>query len=143
MDAPTQSGSVAIIITPVKRFKSDVGYDINSVNGSRFYNDARDVAGSLVSTYETPFVSVAWTVRPGWIWNAQYKFYGYGEGGPSGAPCCSTADPAPGTPTVPVVPCNDASLAGTQTGLTISPAGETAPRNFHANVVTLGMHYAF
>ncbi len=143
MDAPTQSGSVAIIFTPVKRFKSDVGYDINSVNGSRFYNDARDVAGSLVSTYETPFVSVAWTVRPGWIWSAQYKFYGYGEGGPSGAPYCSTADPAPGTPTVPVVPCNDASLAGTQTGLTISPAGETAPRNFHANVVTLGMHYAF
>ena len=26
---------------------------------------------------------------------------------------------------------------------TISPAGETAPRNFHANNVTLGVHYEF
>jgi hypothetical protein len=34
-------------------------------------------------------------------------------------------------------------LAGLQTGLTISPAGETAPRNFHANNVTMGLHYEF
>jgi hypothetical protein len=39
-----------------------------------------------------------------------------------------------------VVPC--ASLTA-QTGLTESPAGETAPRNFHANNVTLGLHYEF
>jgi hypothetical protein len=30
-----------------------------------------------------------------------------------------------------------------QPGLRISPAGETAPRNFHANLVTLGLHYEF
>lgn len=142
VDAPTQSGSVAISYSPVKRLKSDFGYNINSVNGSRFYNDARDVAGSLVSTYQTPFVGLAWTVRPGWVWNAQYKFYGYGEGGPSGAPYCSTSNPTPGNP-VPVVACNDPSLTGLQTGMTIPPAGETAPRNFHANIVTVGMHYAF
>lgn len=142
-DAPTQSASAAITLSPNKVIHSNIGYNISSVDGSRFYNDARDVAGSLVSTYQSPFVSVAWTVRPGWIWKAQYNYFGYGEGGPSGAPYCSTSDPKPGTPTVPVVPCNSASLAGTQTGLTISPAGETTPRNFHANNVMLGFHYEF
>jgi hypothetical protein len=143
MDAPTQYGSAAVSLAPVNRFKSQVGYRISSVNGSRFYNDARDVAGSLVSTWQSPFVSAAWTVRPNWIWKAEYNFYGYGEGGPSGAPLCSTSVPQTAGGSVPVVPCNSSALAGLQTGLTISPAGETAPRNFHANSVTLGMHYEF
>jgi hypothetical protein len=39
-----------------------------------------------------------------------------------------------------VAPCSSLSQ---QTGMTISPAGETAPRNFHANNVTLGFHYEF
>jgi hypothetical protein len=59
------------------------------VNGTRFYNDPRDVAGSLVSTYQSPFVNFAWTARPGLTWKAEYNFYGYGEGGPSGAALCS------------------------------------------------------
>jgi hypothetical protein len=122
---------------------SNIGYRISSVDGSRFYNDARDVAGSLVSTWQTPFVNVAWTVHPGWIWNVEYKFYGYGEGGPSGAQYCATSNPTAASPTVPVVACNSSTLAGLQTGMTISPAGETAPRNFHGNVVTLGFHYEF
>ncbi len=142
MDAPTQYGSAAITVTPVSRLQSSIGYLISSVSGSRFYNDARDVAGSLVSTYQSPYVNLAWTVHPSWIWKAEYNFYGYGEGGPSGAPYCSTSNPTPGSP-VPVVPCNSPVLAGLQTGLTISPAGETAPRNFHANNVTLGFHYEF
>ena len=143
MDAPTQSGSVALALSPVSRLHSNIGYRISSVDGSRFYNDARDVAGSLVSTWQTPFVNVAWTVHPGWIWNAEYKFYGYGEGGPSGAQYCATSNPTAASPTVPVVACNSSTLAGLQTGMTISPAGETAPRNFHGNVVTLGFHYEF
>ncbi len=96
MDAPTQSGSVAVRVSPNAKFASNIGYRINSVNGSRFYNDPRDVAGSLVSTYQSPFVNVAWTVHPGFIWKAEYNFYGYGEGGPSGAAYCSTTNPTPG-----------------------------------------------
>jgi hypothetical protein len=36
-------------------------------------------------------------------------------------------------------------VAGTggQTGMTISPAGETAPRNFHASNISLGVHWEF
>lgn len=143
MDAPTNSGSVAFTLSPTKTVRSNIGYNISSVNGSRFYNDARDVAGSLVSTYQSPFVDFSWTSRPGLTWKAEYNFYGYGEGGPSGAQYCSTQDPTAANPTVPVVPCDSPSLGGAQTGLTISPAGETAPRNFHANIVTLGVHYEF
>ncbi len=142
MDAPTQYGSVALSLSPTDRIHAGIGYTISSVNGSRFFNDARDVNGSLVSSYQSPYVRVAWAVRKNWIWNAEYNYYGYGEGGPSGAKYCSTSNPTPGSP-VTVVPCNDPSLAGLQTGLTISPAGETSPRNFHANNVTMGMHYEF
>jgi hypothetical protein len=137
--APTQSGSAALTLSPVKTFKSNIGYNISSVNGSRFYNDPRDVAGSLVSTYQSPFVNIAWTVHPGLTWKAEYNFYGYGEGGPSGAQLCSAANP---TPTAPVTPVSCSTLPN-QTGMNISPAGETAPRNFHANNVTLGLHYEF
>ncbi len=144
MNAPTQFGSVGVHLSPTPKLQSSLGYTISSVNGTRFFNDARDVNGSLVSTYQSPYVNVAYTVRKNWIWNAQYNYYGYGEGGPSGAAYCTTSTtlPVPGTP-APVVPCNSPTLAGLQTGLTISPAGETAPRNFHANNLTLGMRYDF
>ncbi len=134
--APTQYGSGALTLTLNKSLKSNIGYNINSVNGSRFFNDARQVNGSLVSTYQSPFVEVAWMVHPGLTWNATYNFYGYGEGGPSGPQYCSTST----SPTATPVLCTSLPY---QTGLTISPAGETAPRNFHANNVTMGMHYQF
>jgi hypothetical protein len=136
--------NLGVHLSPTPKLQGGLGYTISSVNGTRFFNDARDVNGSLVSTYQSPYVNVAYSVRKNWIWNAQYNYYGYGEGGPSGAALCTTSTtlPVPGT-AAPVVPCNDPSLAGIQTGLTISPAGETTPRNFHANNVTLGMRYDF
>ncbi len=144
MNAPTQYGTVALNVNPVKNVRSTLGYNISSVQGSRFYNDARDVAGSLISTYQTPYAKVSWTVHNGLVWDAEYDYYGYGEGGPSGAPYCSTSNtlPTPGNPS-PVVPCDSPTLLGLQTGRMISPTGETAPRIFHANLVTLGMHYEF
>ena len=139
MDAPTQYGSAAISLNPSDPVQWRVGYHITSVDGSRFYNDARDVAGSLVSKYQTPFVSVAYKVRSDWTWKAEYDHYGYGEGGVSGAPLCSTSNP---TPTAParVVACNALPF---QTGQTLTSAGETAARAFHANNLTIGMHYEF
>jgi hypothetical protein len=138
MDAPTQYGSLALSFSPVKSIHSNVGYRISSVTGNQFFNDARAVNGSLDSTYQSPFVSLAWTVHPGWIVKAEYNYFGYGEGGPSGSPLCSTSTSTTST----VVPCNSPTLTG-PTGLTESPAGLSAPRNFHANNVTLGMHYEF
>jgi hypothetical protein len=144
-DAPTQFGSVALMLSPNTKVRSNIGYRISSVNGSRFYNDPRDVAGSLVSTYQTPFVNLAYTVHPGLIFKGEYNYFGYGEGGPSGSQYCSSTNPTPTVPSKPVLCSSLAGVAGTggQTGMTISPAGETAPRNFHANNVTLGVHYEF
>jgi hypothetical protein len=138
MNAPTQYGSVALTLSPVKRIHSNVGYRISAVSGTQFFNDARAVNGSLQSAYQSPFVNLAWTVHPGWIVKAEYNYFGYGEGGPSGSPFCSTSTSTTST----VVPCNSPTLTG-PTGLTESPAGLSAPRNFHANNVTLGMHYEF
>ncbi len=138
MDAPTQYASVGLTYSPNKTIHSGVGYRISAVSGSQFFSDAQQVNGSLQSAYQSPYVNVAWTVHPGLIWRMDYNFYGYGEGGASGAPFCSTATSATAT----VVPCNSSTLTG-PTGLTESPAGMSAPRNFHANNVTLSMHYEF
>jgi hypothetical protein len=139
MDAPTQYTSMALAWTPVKTVHTDIGYRISAVSGNQFFNDAQEVNGSLQSAYQSPYVNFAWTVHPGLIWRAEYNFYGYGEGGPSGAPFCSLATNA----TTAVVPCNSSTLNGLPTGLTEPSSGLTAPRNFHANNVTLSMHYEF
>ncbi|MGA8041757.1 MAG: hypothetical protein WCA37_03045 [Terracidiphilus sp.] len=136
MSAPTNTGSVGVTYSPMDKLHSGVGYRISSVDGNQFFNDARAVQGSLNSTDQSPFVNVAWTVRPGWIWKAQYDFYGYGEGGPAGPQYCSTTTALTST----VVPCVSLPYP---TGLTLPPSGLTAPRNFHANNVTFQMHYEF
>lgn len=141
-DAPTQYGSASIVLSPNPKLHSDLGYRISSVNGSRFFTDASDVNGSAVSTYQTPFVSASWTVRPGLIWKAEYNYFGYGEGGRSGAQYCNN------NPTLTVnatseavVPCS--SVANTAMSAATPVYGFTAPRNFHANDFTLSMHYDF
>jgi hypothetical protein len=138
MDAPTQYASFGVTYTPNKVLRSGLGYRISAVSGNQFFSDAQQVNGSLQSAYQSPYLNVAWTVHPGLVWRAEYNFYGYGEGGPSGAPFCSTSTTATST----VVPCNSSTLTG-PTGLTESPAGMSAPRNFHANNLTLAIHYEF
>jgi len=127
---------VAFTMSPVKQIHSNIGYRISDVSGNQFFNDARAVNGSLDSKYQSPFVNLAWTIHPGWVWKAEYNYFGYGEGGPSGSPDCSTST----TTTSTVVPCTSLPEP---TGLTESSAGLSAPRNFHANDVTLGIHYEF
>jgi hypothetical protein len=141
-DAPTQFGSAAVTLSPNKKLTSNLGYRISSVNGSRFFTDAADVNGSTVSSYQTPYVSAEWTVRPGFIWKGEYDYYGYGEGGRSGAQWCN-ANPglALGSTSAPVVPCS--SVANTAMNSATPLYGFTAPRNFHANNVLLGFHYEF
>ena len=136
MDAPTQYVSAAISLSPVAKFHSNIGYRVSAVNGNQFFNDARAVNGSLDSKYQSPFLNVAWTIHPGLVWRAEYNYFGYGEGGPSGSQYCSTST----TLTSTVVPCTSLPEP---TGLTESSAGLSAPRNFHANNVVLGVHYEF
>ena len=136
MHAPTNIGSASITTKLSEKVQSNVGYMISSVNGSRFFNDARDVNGSMVSTWQTPFFNVNYTMHPGLVWKAEYNFYGYGEGGSSGAPLCSLAT----SPTASITPCSSSPFP---TGVKLGSAGATDPRNFHANNVILGVHYEF
>jgi hypothetical protein len=138
MDAPTQFASVGANYSPNAKVRTSAGYRISAVSGNQFFADAQQVNGSLQSTYQSPYLNVAWRVRPGWVWKAEYNYYGYGEGGPSGAPFCSNSTSL----TSVVLPCNSPALTG-PTGLTEPSSGLTAPRNVHANIVTLGMHYEF
>jgi len=140
MDAPTQFVSAAVRISPVDKIHTSLGYRISKVNGTRFFNDARDVNGSLVSAYQSPFANIAWTIRKGWIMKAEYNFFLYGEGGPSGSPFCSTSTSVTGESSI--VPCTSATLTG-PTGLTEPTSGLTASRTFRANNVTISMHYEF
>jgi hypothetical protein len=130
MDAPTQSASVGLALSPVRSIHAQVGYRISAVSGNQFFTDALQVNGSLQSAYQTPYVHVAWTVHPGWVWSANYDYYGYGEGGPSGAKYCSYTTSA-------------AAAANPFPCALNPPSGPSAPRNFHANLVTLSMHYEF
>jgi hypothetical protein len=138
MDAPTQYASVGANYSPNKKIRTAAGYRISSVSGNQFFANAQQVNGSLQSAYQSPYLNIAWTIHPGWIWKAEYNYYGYGEGGPSGAPFCSTST----TLTSVVVPCNSPTLTG-PTGLTEPSSGLSAPRNMHANILTLSMHYEF
>jgi hypothetical protein len=142
-DAPTQYGSVAFMYSPVKQVHSNLGYRFNSINGSRFFTDAGDVNGSLVSTYQSPYLNFSWESRPGLIWKADYNFFGYGEGGRSGAQYCNDNPAlAVGTSgTAPVVACSSVPNTAMSPGTPVF--GFTAPRNFHANNVVLGVHYQF
>ena len=135
MHAPTNIASAAFTMN-IQKVQTNIGYMISDVNGSRFFNDARDVNGSMVSKWQTPFLNVSYTMHPGLVFKAEYNYYGYGEGGPSGAPLCSFAT----SPTAAITPC---ALSPYPTGLTIGPTGATLPRNFHANNVTLGVHKEF
>jgi hypothetical protein len=138
MDAPTQYASFGVTYSPNKVLRSGLGYRISAVSGNQFFSDAQQVNGSLQSAYQSPYLNLAWTVHPGLVWRADYNFYGYGEGGPSGAPFCSTSTLTTST----VVPCNSSTLTG-PTGLTEPSSGLSAPRNFHANNLTLAIHYEF
>jgi hypothetical protein len=136
MDAPTQYVSAAVTLSPAGKVHSSIGYRISAVSGTQFFNDARSVNGSLNSKYQSPYVNLAWTIHPGWIWKGEYNYFGYGEGGPSGPQFCSNST----TLTSAVVPCTSLPEA---TGLTEPASGLTAPRTFRANNVTIGMHYEF
>ncbi|MGA6980098.1 MAG: hypothetical protein WBZ11_00950 [Candidatus Sulfotelmatobacter sp.] len=140
MNAPTQYASVALALSPNVKFHANIGYRISSLTGSRFFNDPRDVNGSLISTYLSPFLNLSYAITKSLILKGEYNYFGYGEGGPSGAEYCNPSSALPTlTIPAPVVPCS--TLPNTAMN---GPAyGFTAPRNFHANNLTVGVHYEF
>lgn len=83
-DAPTEFGSASIMLAPAKQVRTNVGFRVSGVNGNTVYDNPRQVPGALQSQYISPFANVAWTVHPGWMWKADWNYYGYGEDGAIG-----------------------------------------------------------
>jgi hypothetical protein len=103
-DTPTQFGSAAFVLSPVKQFRTSFGYRVSAVEGQTEFLNPLEVPGSLQSRYQTPYVNLAWKLTPAWMAKGDYNYYGYGES---------------------------------------SAVGPTAPRNFHGNIYTLGVHYEY
>ncbi len=139
MDAPTQHGTVGLVLNPTEKMNYGVGYTVSSVAGNQFFTDARAVNGSLNSLYQTPYVNVNYTIHPGLVLKGEYNYYGYGEGGPSGAQYCTLNSVATAAASN-VVSCSSMTVS---TGMNSTSAGMTAPRTFHANNISLGIHYEF
>ncbi|WP_420237818.1 hypothetical protein ACOBR2_19860 [Telmatobacter bradus] len=137
--APTQYGTAGVTVSPNDKVTYGAGYRINSVAGSQFFTDARAVNGAMQSKYQTPYANVAWTVHPGLTWKAEYNYFGYSEASTSGAQYCTMASVATASSSN-IVPCSSLSVS---TGINAGSAGMTAPRNFHANNIALGLHYEF
>lgn len=83
-DAPTEYGLVGVILAPVKRLRANLGYSISSVNGSTEFLNPLEVAGSLQSKYQTPYVNVTFTLYDGMSLKAYWNHYQYDEPGLSG-----------------------------------------------------------
>ena len=83
-DAPTQFGSLAFMVAPVKRVRLNGGYRMSAVNGNSDAMNIRQVNGSLQSQYQSPFANVIVDIQKNWSWKANYNYYGYGEGSPIG-----------------------------------------------------------
>jgi hypothetical protein len=79
-NTPTQSGSIGLAWMPSKRVHTSGGYQMTATNGTSDLINIRQVNGSLQSQFQSPFATVAVDIAPNWVWKADYKHYGYGEG---------------------------------------------------------------
>ena len=82
--APTQYGSIGLMLMPAKRLRTSAGYRMSAVDGTATMINPRQVPGSLQSQYQSPYASVAWMVHKNWTWKGDWNYYGYGEGTPIG-----------------------------------------------------------
>ncbi len=82
--APTQFGSIGIMLAPTKRLRFNAGYRMNATNGTATFINISEVPGALQSQYQTPYGHVVFEVASGWFWKADYNYYSYGEGTPIG-----------------------------------------------------------
>jgi hypothetical protein len=83
-DSPTEYGAFSIMLAPIKAVRSNIGYRISGVNGNTVYDNPQQVPGALQSQYMSPYMNIAWTVHPGWVWKGDWNYYGYGEDGAIG-----------------------------------------------------------
>ncbi|HVZ59386.1 MAG TPA: hypothetical protein VG892_01255, partial [Terriglobales bacterium] len=102
--AVTHFGHFAAMVHPVKRLTTELGYSINSVDGTSLLLNPLAPLGPLRSQYHQPWASVAVAITSQISGKAAWNYWGYNED---------------------------------------SAVGPTAPRDFHANISTVSLRYAF
>ncbi len=118
----------AVTVSPVKAIRSSLGYNLNYVDGSRFYNDPREVAGSLHSTYQSPFASRGVDGPSRIHLECTVQLLRLRRRRAFGRAVLQHSESGAAAP-VNVVACNSPALAGLQTGLTLPASGETCSRD--------------
>lgn len=83
-NAPTQFGSIGLMLAPVKRVRLNGGYRMSAVNGTSDFINIRQVSGSLQSQFQSPYANLVIDIAPNWSWKADYNYYDFGEGSPVG-----------------------------------------------------------
>lgn len=75
-------GSAQVLMKPVKRLATKVGYSIVSVNGGATLLNPLQPYGSLKSNYHRPLAEVQFEIAPNWTAIARWNYYEYVEKSP-------------------------------------------------------------
>ncbi len=81
---PTHFGSASLMLAPIRKVRANIGYTMTASEGNGEILNARQIPGSLQSTYQSPFAELALNLAPEWTWKGAWNYYGYGEGSPVG-----------------------------------------------------------
>ena len=105
----------AVNYTPSKIMRFNGGYRINDLNGSAELLNPYNSPGAIFSKMVSPFADLQIRIADGWYWHGNWEHHGYNEGGPSGG-----------------------SVGGN-----FIPGSVLPSRDFHGEVITLSVKYAF
>jgi hypothetical protein len=75
-------GSATLLLKPVRRLTTNLGYSIVSANGNATILNPLQPFGTLKSNYHRPLAEVQFEVAPGWSTIARWNYYEYLEKNP-------------------------------------------------------------
>jgi hypothetical protein len=114
-NAPADFFIGAVNYAPSKILRFNGGFRITELNGSAELLNPYNPPGALLSKNVSPFADMQIRIADGWYWHGNWEHHGYNEGGPSGGSYANVFVPGSVLPS----------------------------RDFHGDVVTLSVKYAF
>jgi hypothetical protein len=114
-NAPADFFIAAMNYAPSKLLRFNAGFRINDLNGSAELLNPYNPPGALFSKTVSPYADLQVHIAPQWSWHGNWEHHGYNEGGPTGG----------------------------FTGGNFVPGSVLPSRDFHGEVITLSVKYAF
>ena len=75
----THFGSASLVLKPIPRITTKLGYNITKVDGSTLILNPLQPLGPLASAFQLPMAAVAFDLAKGWTWNLGWNYYQYNE----------------------------------------------------------------